>query len=276
MLIVGVGVAIVAVNWFVSALAAAHPNLAVPLTLTWLSVLSLLIVPWLLIGLLRTAETDREKTGYNTRLYATQALLLVCLIATANHVIVSLQLLVAQQTELADTRTNSTDTYTLTQHNATLHITGLLDFGITQEVETLLNRSNAVRRVTLDSEGGQLYEGRGLARLIETNHLDTCVVNRCNSACIIAFLAGSKRSIGTNGTMGFHQYRFDENRQRQNIGLFDISAEEEKDRDIYRARGVDEQFIKRVFDTPASGLWTPTLNELTEAGVVNADLCGTG
>jgi len=226
MLIVGAGVAIVAVNWFVSALAAAHPNLAVPLTLIWLSVLSLLIVPWLLIGLLRTAETDREKTGYNTRLYATQALLLVCLIATANHVIVSLQLLVAQQTELADTRTNSTDTYTLTQHNATLHITGLLDFGITQEVETLLNRSNAVRRVTLDSEGGQLYEGRGLARLIETNHLDTCVVNRCNSACIIAFLAGSK--------------------------------------------------LKRVFDTPASGLWTPTLNELTEAGVVNADLCGTG
>ncbi len=268
------GIVLIALNYLLNLLINRYTTLEVPLTLGWLVLLTFVVIPWLLIGLLRTAEADRQKTGYSTRLYATQAVVLLCLVATVNHAIVSLQLLVASRADQAHSQASKIETYTLTQTADTLHIEGLLDFGITEAVETQLGSHTDITRVTLNSEGGQLYEGRGLARLIESRQLNTCVIEQCNSACIVAFLAGEQRALDHNSTMGFHQYRFDENRKRQNIGLFDIAVEEKKDREFYHARGIDAQFIRRVFETPSSTLWKPTREELKDAGVINTAVCG--
>lgn len=146
-----------------------------------------------------------------------------------------------------------------------LHLTGQFELGITRSLSSILDERPTITGIVLDSEGGYVVEGRGVARLIRERGLDTYVFGVCKSACTTAFIGGRERTIGPNGRLGFHQYSMEVNYPDK---LLNPRAEQDRDRLFFAQQGVKPAFLSRVFDKPHDDIWFPELEELLEAGVV--------
>ena len=145
-------------------------------------------------------------------------------------------------------------------------LTGTFTHGMTQKLTALLDQHTGVTGIILSSEGGHIYEGRGVAYLIRNRKLDTYVFDTCKSACTTAFIGGTKRYLGANAQLGFHQYKLELDKPTP---LYDLKGEQEKEVRFYREQGISEEFLRQVFLTPSSGIWFPKMEELLEAGVVD-------
>ena len=58
--------------------------------------------------------------------------------------------------------------------------------------------------VVLNSEGGNLYAGLSMGRMIKDKGFNTLVERGCFSACALMWLAGHERYLGAKGIIGFH------------------------------------------------------------------------
>lgn len=155
---------------------------------------------------------------------------------------------------------------TLTGDGGGVALTGSLELGITKKLAALLREHSTVGRIALDSPGGNIYAGRGVARLILDRGLDTHVSGNCASACTTAFMAGASRSLGPGSRLGFHRYRVEAGYQ---VPFADPAGEQMTDRDFFTSRGIAPTFLDRVFAAPAEQLWYPETSELLAAGVVH-------
>lgn len=146
-----------------------------------------------------------------------------------------------------------------------LHLAGSLDPGVTSRLAAWIEAYPRARGVIIDSDGGQVYEGRGLALQIRLHGLDTHSSADCLSACTTAFIAGKRRTLGPGARLGFHQYR-------SYVGYprIDVDEEQRKDREIFLDQGVAVDFIERMHGHTADAMWWPTATELIDAGVVHA------
>ncbi|WP_372887101.1 hypothetical protein [Shimia sp.] len=117
--------------------------------------------------------------------------------------------------------------------------------------------------VVLASDGGRVYAARAIARLIRDNAMDTRVADTCASACTLLFIAGSRRSLGPGGRLGFHGYS-----NRGRLGFADAGEEEARDRATFLARGVDAAFVARMFRQPHDQMWFPERAVLQAAGIL--------
>ncbi|MEO3430816.1 hypothetical protein AAFN88_18320 [Pelagibius sp. CAU 1746] len=147
-----------------------------------------------------------------------------------------------------------------------LRFTGTFELGVTKKLTALLQARPDIRGIVLDSPGGHVYEGRGVAKLILRYGLDTFVFRLCSSACTTAFIAGKVRVLGPEGRLGFHQHWMDADYP---VYLVDEEAEMQKDLAFYEAQGISEGFREQVFVTPHDGLWFPSVEEMRAAGVVD-------
>jgi len=243
-----------------------HPQIAARVSVVFTLIALLVVYPWQIIGLWRCCNRlieERAKTSW----------------AYVARVVVVLGMLNAFSTVYRDWpvhrdlyrvgfEKSQYDDYTLelVQDDTMIHLTGGLGFGVSDDVANLLNQSQTVSAIILDSYGGRLYEGRELAKVILKNGLDTYSVTGCASACMIAFIAGKSRHLASGANLAFHQY------QSMYEGFdpyFDASAEQEKDLAIFRQQGVAEEFLDRLYITAEDDLWYPTLDELREANVVH-------
>lgn len=145
-----------------------------------------------------------------------------------------------------------------------IHLRGPLEVGITRRVEEMILDHPGVAGIVLDSDGGQIYEGRGLALLIGRHGLDTYTTKECSSACTTAFVAGARRALGERATLGFHRYR-----TYSVIPSIDVADEEARDRAIFLRQGVSAAFLDRAFSYPPDDLWRPSVEELLRAGVIH-------
>lgn len=147
-----------------------------------------------------------------------------------------------------------------------VYLDGMIDFGLTGALETLLQAHPGVRVITLDSGGGLVAEARGVARVIERHRLDTHVESRCHSACTLAYLGGETRSLGPRARLGFHSYRL----RSPYLPMFmDPEAEMRRDRSVLAGRGVVPGFLDRVSTTPPSEMWFPSLQAMMDSGVAH-------
>ncbi len=142
---------------------------------------------------------------------------------------------------------------------------GSIELGVTKKLKGILESGVPIRLVILESSGGNIYEARGMAKLIERYELQTHVDTSCSSACTSVFLAGKKRTMSDNAKIGFHQYRFDAN---YSIIAADPEKEQAKDLAFFRSRGVSDAFLEKVFEQPSNAMWFPEPFELLQAGVV--------
>ena len=140
-------------------------------------------------------------------------------------------------------------------------VSGDIDYQILTELKT----THGVRLVVLQSAGGSVQAGRAIGLFVSANGIDTRVDGQCFSACTLVFAGGVQRALGPQGQLGFHGYRLDESMRVQTVSKDVI---EDKDRAFLIAQGFDAVFVERVFATPSADLWTPTIAELTAAGVL--------
>jgi len=148
----------------------------------------------------------------------------------------------------------------------TIRLDGDIALGITKRMTQVLRENGDIAAIVLTSTGGNIFEARGLARLLIQNSLNTHVKDQCSSACTIVFMAGETRTMDDDARLGFHQYRLD-----MRTGLPNVRTTDEQDRDraFFRERGIAETFLGRIFDSPADNIWFPDRQELIAARVIS-------
>jgi hypothetical protein len=146
-------------------------------------------------------------------------------------------------------------------------IEGEINYGSNAALVDLLKQHPEIRRVVLDSTGGGVFVARTIASLIQRKALDTHVDRRCFSACTLVFMAGTNRTLGPSGRLGFHKYAFNLRVMTQAV---DATTEQNKDLQYYRQRGVKPDFIDRIFKADHNSIWRPDQATLRAASVITA------
>jgi len=78
------------------------------------------------------------------------------------------------------------------------------------EIQTAQFANFSISEIQLNSIGASLYEGTGLARVVRTASLNTCVAERniCASACFLVFAAGSTNPFRMGLEWGYTRRRW--------------------------------------------------------------------
>jgi hypothetical protein len=145
-----------------------------------------------------------------------------------------------------------------------VEISGGLSFGTAERLEAILDATPTIRSVRLDSTGGWIAEGAKLADLVERRRLATHTSSKCDSACLLVFMAGEGRFLGAHANLGFHEASV------AGVGGRLASKGTQTLREALQRRGVSEAFIRDALSTPASSIWYPTTDELIAAHVITA------
>lgn len=82
-------------------------------------------------------------------------------------------------------------------------ISGPLTATLAAQFLVILEGNGRIRTVQLDSPGGSVDAARALATVITARQLDTYVGDHCRSACVVAFMAGRRRWIGSFAQVSF-------------------------------------------------------------------------
>jgi len=251
---------------------AANPAHLIKLTLVSLFFTRLIIFPWQLVGLLRAIEFDfiEHKNFLKTRVLQGFALMTILFTLVYSLEVIQSSLYYISQVE-SYSRPGDKVAYqlTLSEDRQRLFIQGDLDVGITTAARSTIEAHPQIKSVVLQSRGGQIYEGRGLAKLFIDHGIDTYVYEECSSACATAFIGGKQRYIGALGKLGFHQYRLETGKSSQFVQFYDLDAEQQRDLALFKARGIDQAFLNRIFDQPASRIWFPDHSTLRDAQVIH-------
>lgn len=150
--------------------------------------------------------------------------------------------------------------YTVSVDGANLIINGYFAWGLLDEVERALTANPEVQMVVLNSLGGHVGVGKWLYEAFKARGFDTYVDEKCASACILAFMAGSNRYLERDAKLGFHGVIGEAENMRAAAEATIIA--------IYRETGAPEDFISRTIQTPGSEVWVPKQKELVAANIV--------
>ncbi|TDJ22085.1 MAG: hypothetical protein E2O60_05570 [Gammaproteobacteria bacterium] len=230
-------------------------------------VVKLIVYPWQVVGVLRTCDLRIKSDTGRSWATAAQIALVVSLAVTLLATIETWQSLQLFKRDMLLREVSSPEplySLDLIEQETLIHLRGPFQIGITNRVADLIERYPEITGIILDSEGGQIYEGRGLARLIRDNNLQTFSLEQCLSSCTTAFVAGTTRTLGINARLGFHQYK-----TYSLIPSIDVVAEQSKDMAIFVEQGVSPEFLEKIFIHPPNSMWWPEIGELINAGVVH-------
>ena len=226
----------------------------------------LVLYPWQLIGLMRACDRYLRDYGDIAWVTTVHGIMAVSLVVTAVTVFSVLQSGISLYAASGGAPVVQPPGYVieLVAERTLVEIEGQFEPGLSRRLAELLSREHGIRGIVLSSDGGQIYEGRGVAKLIVERRLDTYVFDECKSACTIAYIAGTRRFLGRRGRLGFHRYRL--NAQHPFI---DVAAEQEKDRTFFEQQGVDPAMLGKIFESSHKTIWFPTVEQLLQARVVH-------
>ncbi len=167
----------------------------------------------------------------------------------------------------------------------TIYITGMLYEGSYFKFSDMLRANPKVSTVYLASSGGLVQQGRLIAALVRKHRLNTYVEHYCASACTQIFVSGRERWVAPNALIGFHQ-AFMLTRDGFVVADRDVTAGNSIDGSkvsgttvvgvagdaamqlAYDRAGIAQDFVKKVFETPGTEMWHPTLDEMHAANVL--------
>ena len=154
------------------------------------------------------------------------------------------------------------------------------------ELDALLKSEQSIRKIELNSAGGDVEAAFYMADLIIDYELDTNVNGTCESACTLMLLAGERRTVERGSWVGFHQSYWDANyiqgyfeRNKDSKGwsnAFEFASwmYEDTQREVLRnlqyfvERGVDAGFAIKTMKATSDDMWYPRRKELEAAGVI--------
>ncbi|MEE9321435.1 MAG: hypothetical protein V3U76_13375 [Granulosicoccus sp.] len=226
---------------------------------------------WQIVGVVRSADRWLSVRGSQATVWGVQLSVVVLLWLSASYVLQGWQATLSTETgrELVkrmDEKRISQYSLLLNPLAKRLEINGLLTRGITRHVTELLGASNSINQVVLHSRGGNIHEARGLAKLFRDHKLSTHVEAECASACTIAFIGGSPRTLRQGARLGFHQYRVD---AAYAVPVADAEAEQLRDQSLFIDAGVSTDFVENMFRQRVPGMWWPKSDELLHSAVVH-------
>ena len=224
------------------------------------------VYPWQAIGVLRACE--RALTEYRNFVWirSAQAIVVLGIVAIFVEGLALIRVGASLFTVVESSVDEKSYLLTLEDNNRTIRLSGSIDFGITRDLAGLLEHHTDVERIVLDSRGGPVSEGRGLAVLVRGKELHTYSLKGCSSACTIAFVGGKKRLLGPEAKLGFHRYRLD---SKNVFPFLDLDDEFKKDLAFYASQNIDTAFLDKVYEIRHSDMWFPSHEELLQAGVIH-------
>lgn len=226
------------------------------------------LLVWQIVGVFRACETYFRDTGSQATVWGAQLASVVFLFLSATYALQAWQFtrpLPKEENHLIRMDREHASRYSMDLDGDTLRFRGSVELGSTRRMTAFVDANPVIRRVILESDGGNVYEGRGLAELFRRKGLATHVETRCASACTLAFSGGMWRTISPDGQLGFHQYKIDAD---YDVIVADPASEQARDLERFRRAGFSEAFLERVFANRPEEMWFPTASELVEAGVV--------
>ncbi len=179
-----------------------------------------IIFGWQIVGLLRSGSLYLRKYGSMAAVWGAQ-LTVIFFIWHAISSLLDGWYSTLPEEELFTTRMDrehaSKYKISFLRPKMALSFDGSIELGSTKRMAEFLDAHSPIKTLIINSNGGNVYEARGIARLIKQNDINTVVVKNCNSACLTIFIAGSSRSISPGARLGFHQYRLDVDYQVPNV-----------------------------------------------------------
>ncbi len=246
------------------------PALALLTTTGFAFVAHFIIFPWQVVGVIRSGSQHLRNYGSMAIVWGMQLGLLLSTWAVLWSLLSAWYSLLPEE-ELFSTRMDrehaSKYSLTLDEKGETIVFKGLVELGSSKRFAAMMRETTGVKRLILQSDGGNIYEARGIARLVKAHRLTTVVHNDCSSACTTIFIAGERRLISKTSRLGFHQYRLDANYPIPNV---DPEKEQQKERQFYQSQSVKNEFLDRIFTAGAENIWYPSTSELVDGGVVHA------
>ena len=143
-----------------------------------------------------------------------------------------------------------------------------------------------INTLRVTGPGGYGPAAKEISAYLVRHGIDTIAIGTCASACARIFLGGKSRKLATGAKLGFHRPWIVKEREKR---LYEANRVEEKWEDefdyvtmIYdvamqnmlegikfmRSRGVDIDFILKIYSTSSYDIWEPSREELVEAGVL--------
>ena len=163
---------------------------------------------------------------------------------------------------------------------------GGLDAYDETEVISYLFDHPEIKTLRVTGPGGYGPAGRAISDYLIQNSINTEAFGECYSACARIFLGGKSRMLASGATLGFHrpwivkesEKRFYEaNRIKENWEeefdyvpwIYDVAIGDVVEGITFlRGRGVDMDFILKIYSTSSYDMWEPSRDELLEAGVL--------
>jgi len=225
---------------------------------------------WQVVGVLRAGERHLRHLGSISSTWGTQLGILIATMFVLSDIWSAwlLTSTVKDDVNFSDQMAHErAQTYSLKllDDKITLQLSGEIPLGITKSVAALLATNPQIDTLSLSSGGGNIYEARGLAKLVRDARIDTLAVDDCSSACTIAFIGGVSRQLAPSARLGFHQYRVD---ATYDIPFANRILEQDRDRELFRENGVKDWFVERMFQETPEKIWYPSESELQKAGVL--------
>jgi len=265
-------VVLISVDHFIIKPLAADNRITTTLAALLIFLPKIVIFLWLGSQTMRFTEKHYEDYGNATLKTGLFACLLISVLILSVSAIGSIQSIIFTENVESNSNQPTETTYRLTADipNKIYNIQGMIDFGISRDFRLLVEQNPGGERVVLDSQGGSIYEGRGLAAQFLAHQLDTHVDRECSSACALAFIGGKHRTLGNSARLGFHQYAVDYSYLNQAVPFYDPIKEQTHDTEQMLKLGIDKEFVKKIFDTTHMEMWYPERSILEHAGVVHS------
>jgi len=263
--LVVIGVAIVGAQLLIKRPFVDHPQNLFYATALCFVAFRIVIYPWQAIGVLRSCE--RALSEYKNVIWIRSAQVITVLgisVVIMDGIDLTRTLIKLNQPEEVPASLQKDYSLAL-RDSTTAQLQGSLDPGITQALRQFLEAHPGVTGIILNSDGGNVFEARGLASVIIDRGLSTYSSTRCYSSCTIAFAAGRKRILGSKAKLGFHRYKLN-----TVLPVIDAENELKKDMLFYKDRGIDAVFLEQIAHTPDTSIWVPEIEVLLRAGVVHA------
>lgn len=142
-----------------------------------------------------------------------------------------------------------------------LVVSGDLEFGTTRAVRAALDANPDIVTIQLESRGGRAAEGMALGRLILDRNRNTLVTGECSSACVTAFAAGARRSIGRDAKLGLHSVG------GKGVSAATLAAANRSSDNFIANRGVDVRVLEEGAAVANDSIWFPAQSVLLGSGL---------
>ena len=236
------------------------------IVLAWLIFVWLLLVSvstWQVVGTWRSAGHHKARGGRAFWAVLTRIVIVLGVLATIGNIARYAVPSILEHIDIVTgDRRVGPGALRLLRDGTEIELTGGITFGEAAALEKMLAGAPKVRVVHLNSHGGRVLEGRRLRDIIRAHGLVTYTSTECDSACTIAFLGGRERYIDRRARLGFHAP------EARGVPRSALAQIVDEDRAYLARMGVPRDFVDRVYATPTTSVWYPTIAQLKDARII--------